>query len=450
MRTGALDRLFELTPGPVPTQTTFTGRHATDISPFAVAKAATLSVAGAHVAAHQLAQQRGLTEPPPSIDREHALASFSGYVRVNGKDVPKWAELSGTYDAQDGRVLIHCNFEHHARGVLELLAVEPTRPAVAAAIAKWGAAELEAALIDRGMICAKYRSLDEWERHPHGRQTADLPLMTIERLGDAPPRPLGPIVDRALDGVRVLDCSRVLAGPVGGQTLAAHGADVLRIGASHLAHIPLGVIGTGFGKRNAFVDLETAEGRAQLGGLAADAHLFLDAFRPGALEAKGYSGASLAQLAPGIVVVQISAFDWIGPWARRRGFDSIVQATTGLADQGGVAAGVDEPLHLPVQALDYATGFLAAHAAMRLIAHQQRVGGSWLVRLSLLRTRNWLVDFGLRTLTGPPLTPPTPDPWLGEVDSDFGRVSAPRSMHGRWDRPPAELGSSPPVWLGES
>ncbi len=353
---------------------------------------------------------------------------------------------------------IHANFPHHAAGVAARLGVGEEREAVAAAIARWDAFELERALIADGMIGAAYRTLGEWAAHPHAAATARLPLIEVERLGDADP--VAPAAGeraagdgRALAGLRVLDCTRVLAGPVCGQTLAAHGAEVLRVGAAHLPFIPMGVMTTGFGKRNAFADLDTPDGRAAFGALADGAHVLVDAYRPGSLAARGFGAADLAQRRPGIVVVEICAFDWVGPWAGRRGYDSIVQTTTGLALAGADAARAGgsevpegQPVHLPVQALDYATGYLAAFAAQRLVAHQRRAGGSWRARLSLLRTRNWLASLG-----GPsPFTPgPPPDlsPWLHTVDSPFGRIEAVRPVAGRWDTPPAPLGTSPAAWL---
>ncbi len=448
MATGALDRVFELTPGGPPSPTPFSGEHAEGISPFAVAKAATLATASAHVAAHQLGANRGLTQPVPNINRDHALASFSGFVNLNGEPLPKWAALSGTYPTADGRfVQIHCNFAHHAQGVIDLLGCGEERADVAAAIKGWESDAFETAMVERGMIGAKYRTMAEWDAHPHALATRDLPLLTVERIGDAEPPKLPTPSSRALDGVRVLDCSRVLAGPVAGQTMAAHGADVLRVGAEHLPSIEVGVMGTGFGKRNAFVDLGTNDGKSTFTELVGDANVFVDAYRPGALESKGFGAADVAEMSPGIIVVQVCAFDWVGPWANRRGFDSIIQTTTGLATEAARVTGAPAPVHLPVQALDYATGFLASHGAMRLLAHQQTVGGSWLVRLSLLRTRNWLVDLFSQTPDRALAAVPSPGPWLHTVQSPFGAITAPATMHGRWDRAPSELGSSKPEFL---
>jgi crotonobetainyl-CoA:carnitine CoA-transferase CaiB-like acyl-CoA transferase len=389
----------------------------------------------------------GRTEPR-SIDLDQVAAFCTTHLEIDGEPVPAWADLSGVYRTADGRHLqIHCNFAHHARGVVELLGTSEDRAAVAAEIGRRNAIELETELIDRGMIGAAVRTIDEWDRHPHARATAHLSLFDVRQIGDAEPCP----ADRWRD-VRVLDCSRVLAGPVAGQLLAGHGSDVLRVGAAHLPSVAVGVIATGFGKRNAYVDLTAPDGPATMDRLLTGADVWIDAFRPGALEAHGMTPERAADLRPGVVIVQISAFDWVGPWAGRRGFDSIVQSTTGVRWAGGQAATdpsgrrtAPDPIGLPVQALDYATGFLAAGVAAGLLRHQRRVGGSWLARLSLLRTRNRLVGMG-----GPEPYVPMPiavDPSrLDSVATEFGLVTAVRPFVGEWPSPPRPLGSSPPTW----
>lgn len=391
---------------------------------------------------------RRLPTPPRTLDRAHLLAYCTTRVDVDGKPVPAWAELSGVYPTAGGRHLqIHCNFEHHADGVVARLGCDPNGESVAAAIAERDVFELEAELIADGMIGAAVRTLDEWGAHPHHVATRDLPLMAVEQIGDAPPLPLAPAGDRALRDVRVLDCSRVLAGPVAGQLLADGGADVLRVGADHLPSIPVGVMSTGFGKRNTSIDLRTAKGRDAMEGLIGAADVLIDAYRPGALASFGLTPDRLASLRPGIVVIEVSAFDWIGPWAARRGFDSIVQSTTGVRWAGGqFAEGVDAPIGLPVQALDYATGFLAAGLAAQLLDHQRRVGGSWSGRVSLLRSRNELVRRGDPV----PFRPASVDVdsrFLHEVESAFGRLCTVQPFAGEPGAAPMPLGSSLPEWI---
>ncbi len=371
------------------------------------------------------------------IDRDRVVATFAGRVDRDGAPVEGWADLSGYYRTRDDRFIqFHCNFPHHADGVVARLRCEPNRDAIQAAVLTWDPTELEAAMIDDGMIAARLRTMEEWDRHPHAQATAGLPIISVERIGDGAPRPH----DRRL---RVLDCSRVLAGPVAGQTLAAHGADVLRVGSEHLPSVELGVLATGFGKRNAFVDLRVPSGRATFAGLLADADVWIDAYRPGAFAGHGFTPDAME---PGSVGVQLSAFDWVGLWAGRRGFDSIVQSTTGIVVAGQEAAGADGPTPLPVQALDFCTGFLAAFAASRLVAHQAEYGGTWLARLSLLRTRNWLVGLGGPDPFGP-APPVVADAASHTVTTPFGDITAARPTSGAWPHGPQPLGSSEPVWL---
>ncbi len=396
--------------------------------------------------------QSGVTPPSRSIDRAHLLAFCTTHVEVDGAEVPAWADLSGVYPTAGGRHLqIHCNFPHHARGVVERLGCATDRDSVAAAIAERDAFELEAQLIDDGMIGAAIRTLDEWDVHPHAVATRDLPLMSAEQIGGATARAGGGRPGVPLEGLRVIDCSRVLAGPVAGQMLAGFGADVLRVGADHLPSVPVGVISTGFGKRNTSIDLRSQAGRAAMEALIADADVWIDAYRPGALASHGFTPERVAEIRPGIVIVKICAFDWVGPWAGRRGFDSIVQSTTGVRWAGG-EFGRDEqhrptgvPTGLPVQALDYATGFLGAGLAARLVQHQREVGGSWLGRTSLLRVRDELVA---RRAPAPfrPGPVPVDRRLLDSVDSDFGRVTAVAPFAGAWPSPPRQLGTSAAAW----
>jgi len=420
-------------------------------SNFAVTEAAAASVGAATLAAADLLAARGGARQRVGVDRAHAAAAFSAerVLRVNGAPVDAWAPLSGAYQTRDERFIqLHCNFPHHASGIAECLEVAEERAAFEAAIAQWDAVELETALIEAGMVAAAYRTLDEWDAHPHAQATAKRPVLDFERIGDGG----GPLPSlsaaRPLEGVRVLDCSRVLAGPVAGMTLASHGADVLRVGADHLPWTASGVQTTGFGKRNTNIDLRSPEGKATFTRLLGSADVLIDAFRPGSLAKLGFGPEQVARIRPGIVIVQICAFGWTGPWGGRRGFDSIIQSTTGIAL---AAAGADgRPAHLPVQALDHATGFLGAFAAIRGLTRRQQEGGSWLARLALLRTRNWLVGLGSG---GAPEATVDLERYMHEVDSEFGRMHAVRAIGElpasppRWDRAPSEIGSAPPEWL---
>jgi crotonobetainyl-CoA:carnitine CoA-transferase CaiB-like acyl-CoA transferase len=246
----------------------------------------------------------------------------------------------------------------------------------------------------------------------------------------------------------VLDLTRVIAGPVCGRTLAAHGADVLRVGAAHLPSIPALVIDTGFGKRSTHLDLRTASGGEVLAALVDDADVFVQGYRPGSLASLGFGPEQLAERRPGIVVVSLSAWGRVGPWAGRRGFDSLVQTASGIVDAGAKAFGVDRPAPLPAQALDHASGYLMAFGAAVALDRRVTIGGSWHVQVSLARTGRWITDLGQVDATA------LPDPGhddvadlLDTMPSSFGRLTFVRPVAGRWDRPPVPLGTDDPAWI---
>jgi len=426
--------------GPCP-QISLTGPVPEDKSAFANSTAAVASAASVVAALSELTGK----DPDP-LDPSLVLANLTTHLTIDGTAPPKWAPLSGLYRTGDDRfVQLHCNFDHHAAGAAARLGVTQERAAFESAIAAWDAFELEAVLIDDGMICAAYRTLAEWASHAHAGAVRDLPLVTTTPLGAGGPKNVDLNTDQPLAGVRVLDCSRVLAGPAAGQTLANLGADVLRVGAAHLPHVELCVIATGTGKRNTFVDLRVEAERQVFADLVRDADVVIDAFRPGALASFGFSPEEIARVSPSTSVVQICAFDWIGPWAGRRGFDSIVQSTTGIALAGAQMCGAEVPTHLPVQTLDYATGFFAAASAIRAVHRREQGNGSTNAKLSLIRTRNWMVNLGVPKEFTPGAI--TPDPTqLGTLKSPYGVVELVKPFIGEWLSAPNRLGTATPTW----
>jgi hypothetical protein len=365
-----------------------------------------------------------------------------------------WDPVAGVYRTGDGRfVRLHTNFAHHRRAVVDLLGASDSRDAVQEKLAAWQGEAFERAANEAGGVVALMRSAEEWSAHPQARALAALPLFEIERIGDAPPRRLAP-APRPLSGLRVLDLTRIVAGPVCGRALAAHGADVLRIAAPALPFLEWLVIDTGRGKRSAFADLETAEGRAALTRLLGDADIFVQAYRPGALAARGFAPADVARVRPGIVYVSLSAYSHVGPWNARRGFDSLVQTATGFNHAEGEAAGVDGPKELPAQALDHASGQLMAAAALLARARQAREGGSWHVRVSLAQTGRWLFGLGRvpAGLRARELTLDDVQDRIEESDSAFGRLSAVRpaaelsETPAHYALPAARLGSAAAEW----
>jgi len=311
----------------------------------------------------------------------------------------------------------------------------------------------ETAAYEHGCVVAAMRSPQEWSRHPQAAALAPVPAVQIEKIGAAAPRPF-PSGARALSGLRVLDLTRIIAGPVAGRALAAHGADVMRISAPDLPFIDWLVKDTGRGKLAAYADLTNAEGRAAVMRLMADADIVLQGFRPGTLAARGFGPSNAAALRPGIVYGSMSAYGDVGPWALRRGFDSLVQTATGFNAAEAEAAGVAGPKELPCQALDHATGYLLAFGVIMARIRQANEGGSWLVRVSLAATGRWLwalgrVDNGFATRL--PARQDVAD-LLEDSRSPFGVIRAVRhaaqcsDTPAGWNRPPVPLGTHPPVW----
>ena len=433
-------------------------------SSFHVGPVAAATIAAQALAAAQLWQMRSGQSQAIEVNQRRVLAMFRSerYLTLDGKP-PKdpFSPLFGFYATRDGRwIQLHTNFPQHHHGVLRVLGCEDRREAVADAVLQCNAAELEQRLADAGLCAAWVRSFEEWQAHPQAQAIAALPLFEIERIGDAPPEPLGHSAGRMqpalrpLAGVRVLDLSRVIAAPVAARTLAQHGADVLAISAAHLPNIESLVIDTGRGKRSAQLDLRDASGQATLRELIRGADVFLQAYRPGALAARGFDAQALCALRPGLIQVSLSAYGHAGPWAARRGFDSLVQSATGIAFDEGRAAGLATPGRLPCQANDHASGYLAAFGAMIALHRRAREGGSWRVRVSLAQTGHWLRSLG-RVADGTPAPDLTTDevaPWRQTMDSPFGRISAIAPVEQmaltppRLDLPPVPPGTHEAQW----
>lgn len=428
-------------------------------SSFAVGTLAQSTIAAAALAAAQVDTLRTGRQQTVSVDMRHAALEFRSerYFRVDGQLPPEpWDKIAGLYRSGDGRwVRLHTNFPHHRDGVLKLLGCAYDRDAVAAALSQWKAEAFEDAAAQAGMVVTAARTFEEWDRHPQGIAVAGLPLMTIERIGDAPAQPLPAQVEgRPLSGVRVLDLTRVIAGPVSGRTLAAHGAGVLLITAPHLPAIPPLVVDTGRGKRSAQLDLRDTAGAEQLCALLRDADIFVQGYRPGGLTALDFSPEQAAALRPGIVYVSLSAYGHAGPWASRRGFDSLVQTASGFNWAEANAVGEAKPRPLPAQALDHAAGYLMAAGAMTALARRMTEGGSWHVRVSLAQTAHWLRSFG-RMAYGFDAPDPRYDDvgaYLETTPSGFGTLTALRhagqlsDTPPRWALPSVPLGTHPARW----
>ena len=436
---------------------TLTGEEPQLPSSFRVAAAAQASIAATGLAAAQIWKLRSGQSQDVAVDMRHAVVECRSerYLRVDGKPPPPtWDAIAGIYKTRDRRfVRLHTNFPHHRAAVCKVLNCKAERDEVQAALMQWDAEAFETAAYAAGGVVAMMRSHQEWSDLPHARRLAALPPVSIEKIGEAAPKPW-PAGDRPLAGLRVLDLSRVIAAPVAGRTLAVHGADVLLISGPDLPAIPWLTIDTGRGKLTSFVELKSEPGRQVLRGLLADADIFSQGYRPRAIASLGFSAQDAAKINPGIVYVSLSAYGDAGPWSERRGFDSLVQTSTGFNHAEGRAAGIDGPKELPAQMLDHATGYLMAFGAMMAKARQAHEGGSWHVRVSLAQTGRWLWNLG-RVADGfktEDLKGDAVAPFVEEAASGFGPLRAVShsavmsKTPAYWARPAMPLGSHPPQW----
>jgi crotonobetainyl-CoA:carnitine CoA-transferase CaiB-like acyl-CoA transferase len=392
----------------------------------------------------------------------HAAVECCSYFELDGIAPDLWDKYSGVYRCADGWVRIHANFEHHRDGALALLGLkagEGTSKADAErALRNWRAQDFENTATEKGLVVAALRARAQWEAHPHFPFIANAPLIAAEqvcvvgtksafwsapRFGNAP-----------LEGLRVLDLTRILAGPVAGRALAVYGADVMLVNSPHLPNIEA-IAETSRGKRSVHLDLQTRVGRETLRTLIQGAHVLVQGYRPGGLAALGFSPEEVARINPNIVYVSLSAYGDVGPWGGKRGFDSLVQTATGLNHDESTAAGLDlranAPRAFPYQILDLATGYLIAFAALSSMIQQKDSPGAIHAKLSLARTAEWVRAFG-RVANGFAATKPSFAAYLTTEPSGFGALTACSHSgifsrtRAKWVRPSMTPGSHRAVW----
>jgi len=431
-------------------------------TPFRIGEPGAAALAAVGLAVSEVWRLRTGRSQDVAVDMRQATASLrSGhYMKLEGAPVSTERNVvMGVYPAKHGRFsYLHCNFPNHREAALRVLGVQEDREAVRAAVAKWDALELEEAIIAAKGAGGMVRTMDEWAGHPQAVAIASLPLMEIIKIGDSRPEQL-PEGDRPLSGVRVLDLTRVLAGPTCARTLAEHGADVLKITAAHLPNLGYQEYDTGHGKLSAHLDLREPKDVETLRGLVREGDVFSQSYRPGTLAERGFSPAALARLRPGIVVVSLSAFGHVGPWASRRGFDTVVQTVSGITTRQGelFPGAAPGPQFYPASAIDYVTGYLMAFGAIVALARRAREGGSWLVRISLAQTGRWLVGRGqvpesdLANVAAE-FTAAELGRWTISSDTPAGRlhhlgpVVRLSETPPRWARPTVPLGYHAPAW----
>ena len=431
-------------------------------TPFKITETASAALSVVGLAVADLWELRTGRRQNLSINTRQATASLRStrYLRLDGAKVnTERNTVMGFYPARDGRwSYLHCNFPHHRAAAMKVLGVPEERSAVAKAVADWDALELEEAIIAAGGAGGMVRSAAEWAEHPQGRAIDSLPLMEIVKIGESPPEAL-PEGERPLSNIRVLDLTRVLAGPSCARTLAEHGADIMRVTAPHIPFIPYQEFDTGHGKLSTQLDLRDAKELGALLDLARECDVFSQGYRPETLANRGLSPAQLAELRPGIICVSMCAFGHEGPWASRRGFDTAVQAVSGIAARQGELFPEQDagPQFYPVAAIDYLTGYLMTFGTMVALRKRAQEGGSWLVRLSLAQVGRWLQQQGEPSTSdvveaAPEFGQAELEEWTMSSDTPMGRLThlAPvirfSETPARWTRPSVPLGHNEPVW----
>jgi hypothetical protein len=414
-------------------------------SAFAVTDLACASIAAAGQAVSEWLQQHTGRLPPLEVDRRLASFWFATSIRPVGWNVPPlWDPVAGDYATKDGWIRLHTNASHHRAAAESVLGACADRAAMAIEVAQWAKSDLEQAVIDAGGCAAEMRSWAQWQTHPQGLAVNAEPLIRFSADNGEHAKPWRGSVAQPLAGIKVLDLTRVLAGPIASRFLAGLGADVLRIDPPTWNE-PGVVPEVTLGKRCARLDLHDKTDRMTFECLLKDADILLHGYRADALEKLGYGVAVRQQLAPGLIDVCLNAYGWSGPWQNRRGFDSLVQMSSGIAEAGMQWKKANQPTPLPVQALDHATGYLMAAAAITLLGR----GGS--ARLSLARTAKLLIEHGAGT----------DEPLRAEDDNDQGllieqtpwgpthRLKVPLEITGtplQWALPAGELGSHRAQW----
>jgi CoA-transferase family III len=442
-------------PADAPGSLTTSGPRAVLPSQFDVTGLATASVAAAtRAAAEFLAAGNDGRPLPVTVDSRQACAAFAAealFTPVGWNRPDVWDPIAGNYQARDGWIRLHTNYAYH-RAAVERVLGAGDRESVRAAVAGCKAEDLETAVVEAGGCAAVMRTREDWLSAPAGAATADAPLAAVVDR----PRPAGAAVqDRAAgplpySGVRVLDLTRVIAGPVGTRFLAAYGADVLRIDPPGFDEVAALLPETTAGKRTAALDLTAAADRATFEGLARTADVLVSGLRADALARLGYGDAALAVLNPALIVASLDAYGWDGPWRHRRGFDSLVQMSAGIAAAGAAATGADHPVPLPVQALDHGCGYLLAAAVGRALTRRRTESAVSRIRLSLIGTANLLWS-----LPRPAEQPPMPKPGhfpLIDARTGWGparRVPLPGAIAGidpQWRIEAGPLGRHQPTW----
>jgi len=438
------------------TQVEVTGDDPVLPSPFHLGEGAATALALVGQEASRIWQLRGGDAQALRVDIRHAAASLRSYehLKVDTASEPlarRGTGVTAIWECGDGRFIhLHGSFTHTEGILAELgLGLDATAEDVAAACLKRGAFELEDALAAKGLCCAVCRTAEEWAAHPQGALLATKPVVEVERIGDGPVVPLE-AAERPLSNVRVLDLTRVLAGPTCARTLAEHGADVLHVASPNLPTIPNFEMDTGHGKRQAYLDLNDTAQSETLRELVRGADVFSQGFQHRSLERRGFGVRQLAELRPGIIYVSENAFGHEGPWQERPGWEQLAQSTTGVAVTQG---GDERPVLAPAAMNDYTTGYFAALGTMVALRRRATEGGSWSVRVSLSQTSMWYYRLGTDMDRTEAAGLGDVTPFLESHETGYGYMTHLRpplwmnETKPHWALPTAPLGSHGPGWV---
>lgn len=405
--------------------------------------------------------------PRVSVPLHHVAAEVNSHrlYSFNEGQTPhpsSWGPIGGLYKTRDGYVRIHDNFLNHRIGALTPLGLPhtATRQQVAEAVSSWSKVEYETAATQNGTGAVyALRTREEWANHPQSSAISDSPII-MSQISDSPVPPPLPQTSRCLEGLRVIELSRVIAGPVAGKALAAHGADVLWVTSPHLPSLPELDVDLSRGKRTIQLDLTSETDKQTLLDLVKDADVFIQAYRPGSLSVRGFSPEALTKLNPRLIYANMSAFGPSGPWSQRRGFDSLVQTCSGMSAGEAERAGEGEPARMaPFQVLDHAAGYLLATGICAAAYHRSQQGGAWLVDVCLAGAMKYLCSLGNydSEVFGLPQVYPTrqdvPPEMMEQRDTGFGKMTFVKhsaQVEGKqvgWDEMPKVLGSDEAKWL---
>jgi crotonobetainyl-CoA:carnitine CoA-transferase CaiB-like acyl-CoA transferase len=357
----AFDKLMAIRGLPLPEkdEVSITGSDPVLNTHFRLAATASAAIAGIGVAVNDLWELKTGQRQSIAIDAVAATAALKSKNYFQAKNANGVFEnvtdasheanrgLTGIFQTKDGRWLLpHFGLDHLRRRMLDLLQADANTDSIAKAVAKWDALELENA-IDEARVCGgMIRTNEEWLQEPHGKILAAKPVVEIIKIGDSEPEPM-PAGERPLSGIKALDLTRILAGPITGRTLAEHGADVLMVSAPHLPQVWSYVADTSHGKRSCYLDLRDESEKQTLLDLVKTADVFSQGYRPDKINQMGLGPEALTEIRPGLVYVSINCYGADGPFSHRGGWEQIAQIMTGIAAEGVQTSSGYKPKTLP-------------------------------------------------------------------------------------------------------